>query len=230
VRLAREVDSLGKVNPAGLWLAGFFATKVGKIVWEVLSLDMKEVQAVLQQAGVYKHGHFQFTSGLHSDVYLEKFQVMQYPEYTAILCAEMARRTRHLKPDVVIGPAVGGIILAYELGRQLERRALFTERVEGKMQLRRGFSVAPGERVLLVEDIVTTGGSAREVLEAISPLQAQVVGITCLVDRSDGQVQFPVDFYPLLSMDITSWDPKDCPMCQQNIPLVIPGSRNLQYI
>ncbi len=131
---------------------------------------MKEVEGVLKQAGVYKHGHFQFTSGLHSDVYLEKFQVMQYPEYTEILCKEMARRTQHLKPDVIIGPAVGGIILAYELGRQLGLRALFTERVEGKMQLRRGgFSVDPGERVLLVEDIVTTGGSALEVLDAIAP-------------------------------------------------------------
>jgi orotate phosphoribosyltransferase len=196
----------------------------------VLVLNKEEVQAVLQQAGVYKHGHFQFTSGLHSDIYLEKFQVMQYPKYTEILCKEMAQRTKHLEPDVVIGPAVGGIILAYELGRQLGRRALFTERVEGKMQLRRGFSVAPGERVLLVEDIVTTGGSAREVLEAIAPLKAQVVGITCLVDRSDGQVQFPVDFYPLLSMDIKSWDPKECPMCKQGVPLVIPGSRHLQYI
>jgi len=193
-------------------------------------LDMKEVEGVLKQAGVYKHGHFQFTSGLHSDVYLEKFQVMQYPEYTEILCKEMARRTQHLRPDVIIGPAVGGIILAYELGRQLGLRALFTERVEGKMQLRRGFSVDPGERVLLVEDIVTTGGSALEVLDAIAPLEATVVGITCLVDRSAGQVQFPVDFYPLLSMDIKSWDPKECPLCKQNVPLEIPGSRQLQYI
>lgn len=198
--------------------------------WEVLSLNMNEIENVLKQAGVYKHGHFQFTSGLHSDVYLEKFQVMQYPEYTEILCAEMARRTKHLNPDVVIGPAVGGIILAYELGRQLGCRALFTERVDGKMTLRRGFSVAANERVLLVEDIVTTGGSAREVLEAVSPLVAQVVGITCLVDRSNGQVQFPVDFYPLLSMDIKSWDPKECPLCKQGVPLVIPGSRKLQYI
>ncbi|MGI6128940.1 MAG: orotate phosphoribosyltransferase [bacterium] len=193
-------------------------------------MDQKEVEAVLKHTGVYKPGHFQFTSGLHSDIYLEKFQVMQYPEYTEILCAEMARRTKHLKPDVVIGPAVGGIILAYELGRQLGVRSLFTERVEGKMQLRRGFSVAAGERVLLVEDIVTTGGSAREVLEAIAPLKAEVVGITCLVDRSDGQVQFPVEFYPLLSMDIASWDPAECPLCKQGVPLVIPGSRNLQYI
>lgn len=196
---------------------------------EVLALDAKAVQGVLQEAGVYKHGHFQFTSGLHSDIYLEKFQVMQYPKYTEILCAEMARRTQHLKPDVIIGPAVGGIILAYELGRQLGCRALFTERVEGTMQLRRGFSVAPGERVLLVEDIVTTGGSALEVVEAVKPLKAVVVGLTCLVDRSDGQVEFPIEFYPLLSLDIKSWDPKDCPLCERNIPLVIPGSRQLQY-
>jgi orotate phosphoribosyltransferase len=217
---------MGKVHPAGRRPAGFFAAQDK----EVLSLDMKEVQGVLQEAGVYKHGHFQFTSGLHSDIYLEKFQVMQYPKYTEILCAEMARRTKHLKPDVIIGPAVGGIILAYEVGRQLGCRALFTERVEGKMQLRRGFSVAPGERILLVEDIVTTGGSALEVLDAARPLEAVVVGITCLVDRSDGQVQFPVEFYPLLSMDIKSWDPKDCPLCKQKVPLVIPGSRQLQYI
>lgn len=189
-----------------------------------------EVENVLREAGVFKHGHFQFTSGLHSDVYLEKFQVMQQPKYTEALCAEMAQRTRHLKPETIVGPAVGGIILAYELGRQLGCRALFTERVEGKMQLRRGFSLAVGERVLLVEDIVTTGGSALEVVEAVQTLNAAVVGLTCLVDRSAGQVQFPVEFYPLLSMDIKSWDPKDCPLCKQKVPLVIPGSRQLQCI
>lgn len=192
-------------------------------------MHMKEVEQILKEAGVFKHGHFEFTSGLHSDVYLEKFQVMQYPKYTEILCAEMALRTRHLEPQVVIGPAVGGIILAYELGRQLGCRALFTERVEGRMQLRRGFSVSTGERVLLVEDIITTGGSAYEVLEAISPLQGKVVGIACLVDRSDGKIQFPTGFYPLLSMDIQSWDPQECPLCKQGVPLVVPGSRNIQY-
>lgn len=187
----------------------------------------QEIEAILRQTGVYKQGHFQFTSGLHSDTYLEKFQLLQYPRYTEILCREIAECTAHLRPDVVVGPATGGIILAYELGRQLGCRSIFTEREKGVMTLRRGFALVPGERALVVEDIVTTGGSVREVLATLARHPAQVVGIAALVDRSGGRVSFPVEFHPLLTLDIKAWEPKDCPLCRNGVPLLEPGSRNL---
>lgn len=191
-------------------------------------LNSQEIEAILRKTGVYKQGHFKFTSGLHSDTYLEKFQLLQYPKVTELLCQELARRTSRLKPDVVVGPATGGIILAYELARQLGCRSIFTEREEGAMALRRGFSVALEERVLLVEDIVTTGGSVREVLACLAQHQAQVVGVAALVDRSGGRVTFPVEFYPLLQLHMAAWEAETCPLCRRGLPLVEPGSRNLK--
>ncbi|HHY91885.1 MAG TPA: orotate phosphoribosyltransferase [Firmicutes bacterium] len=191
-------------------------------------MDKKEIEAILKKTGAYLSGHFHLSSGRHSDTYLEKFAVLQYPEHTAALMAALAEKVRALQPDVVVGPATGGIILSYELGRQLGTRALFTERENGVMKLRRGFTLEPGEKVLVVEDIVTTGGSVREVLSALARSQAQVVAIACLVDRSGGRVDFGYPLYPLLTLDIPSWKPAACPLCAQGLPTEEPGSRYLK--
>ncbi|HHV57130.1 MAG TPA: orotate phosphoribosyltransferase [Firmicutes bacterium] len=191
-------------------------------------MNKEQIEGILRRTGAYLSGHFHLSSGRHSDTYLEKFAVLQHPEHTAALLTELAARVRGLKPDVVVGPATGGIILAYELGRQLGTRALFTERENGVMKLRRGFTLEPGEKVLVVEDIVTTGGSVREVLSALEKAQAHVVGIACLVDRSGGRVDFGFPLFPLLTLDIPSWEPAACPLCAQGVPIEEPGSRYLK--
>ncbi|NLC07920.1 MAG: orotate phosphoribosyltransferase [Syntrophomonadaceae bacterium] len=182
----------------------------------------KESQALLE-------GHFRLTSGRHSNQYMQCARVLQYPAYASRLGAELARRFREAEVQVVIGPAIGGIVLAQEVARALggQVRSLFAERENGVMSLRRGFSLEPGERVLVVEDVITTGGSVQEVIELVKNLGGEVVGVGVLVDRSGGQVSFAVPKEAVLTMEIVSYPPEACPLCDQGLPVVKPGSRSI---
>ena len=181
-------------------------------------MNEQEVRQLLVETKAILEGHFLLTSGLHSPLYVEKFNVLQQPRYTEALCKELAARFADQKVDTVLGPMTGGILLAHEVGKALGTRAIFTERENGKMTLRRGFKLAPGERVLIVEDIVTTGGSVREVVDVVKAAGAEIVGVGLLVDRSGGRADFGVPnekVQALLKLDVQTYAPEDCPLCQE---------------
>ena len=191
-------------------------------------MTQDEVKELFIKTGAIMEGHFLLTSGLHSPLYVEKFQVLQHPKYTEQLCIALAEKFLEDNIEVVVGPITGGILLAHEVGERLGTRAIFTERENGKMTLRRGFVIKPGERVLIVEDIVTTGGSIKEVLDVVVEQGGIPVGIGMLVDRSGGKASFgEVPYKALLNLDVTTYDPSNCPLCKENIPMTKRGSRKL---
>jgi orotate phosphoribosyltransferase len=194
--------------------------------------DEALVMDILRQTGAVRDGHFLLASGLHSPTYVEKFQVLQWPEQTGRLCGMIADRFRNEGIQVVAGPTTGGVIIAYETGRQLGVRAIFAEREgAGKdetRRFRRGFTIAPGEKVLIVDDITTTGGSLQAMLDEVARHQGQVVAVAVLVLRAARPVELGVPIYPLLRLDIPAYDPAACPLCAQNIPIVKPGSSSPQ--
>lgn len=182
-----------------------------------------EVLAILESTGAVRRGHFRLTSGLHTDLFLLCAQVMQDPDLTAALAAAVAEPFQDQHVEVVIGAAVGGIILSYEVARQLGARAIFAEKSgPGAMALRRGFTLRPGERALVVEDALTTGGSVRNVIDAARAGGAQVLAVGALVDRSGGAIDLGVPLRALLTMKVNVWDPGQCPLCRQGLPLVEP--------
>jgi orotate phosphoribosyltransferase len=185
------------------------------------------VKAMFEKSGALLNGHFLLTSGLHSSVYWEKAMVIQYPQYTEKLCKMIADHYRKAGASVVAGPTTPGIILAYETARQLGVRSIFAERDEaggsGRV-FRRGFQIAPGEKVLVVDDIMTTGGSVNEVIAAVKKLGGVIVGVGVLVLRSAQEPDFGVPFYACLHTDVIAYQPQQCPLCAKNIPLVKPGS------
>ena len=187
-------------------------------------MTQEEVRALLVQTGAIMDGHFLLTSGLHSPHYVEKFNVLQHPAYTAQLCAAMAEKFKDAEIETVVGPVTGGILLAHETGKSLGTRAIFTERVDGKMTFRRGFSLREGERVLIVEDIVTTGGSIKEVIEVVKAAGAVPVAVSMLVDRSGGKADFgDVPSTALLTMDVETYSPDTCPLCAKGVPMTKRG-------
>ena len=191
-------------------------------------MTQDEVKELFIKTGAIMEGHFLLTSGLHSPLYVEKFQVLQHPKYTEQLCIALAEKFLEDNIEVVVGPITGGILLAHEVGKRLGTRAIFTERENGKMTLRRGFVIKPGERVLIVEDIVTAGGSIKEVLDVVVEQGGIPVGIGMLVDRSGGKASFgEVPYKTLLNLDVTTYDPSNCPLCKENIPMTKRGSRKL---
>lgn len=182
------------------------------------------VEALFQKSGALLKGHFQLTSGRHSPVYWEKFRVLQFPQYTAELCRMIAGHFRSQDIQVVAGPTTGGIIIAYEVARQLGVRSVFAEK-EGDVRLfRRGFNIDAGERVLIVDDILTTGGSIREVIAAVGKLSGKLVGIGVLVNRSEQDVDFGVPLFACLRSKTITYLPSECPLCATGVPLVKPGS------
>lgn len=186
-----------------------------------------EVVEIFKKAGAVKEGHFLLTSGKHSDSYWEKFLVLQYPQYTGPLCQAIAEHYREAKVQVVAGPTTGGVILSHEVARYLGTRGIFAERVEKEAAgrtFRRGFSISRGERVLVVDDILTTGSSVRDVLAETRRLGGEVVGVAVLIDRSNGKVDFGVPLFSLHQLFIPAYEPWDCPLCQASIPLNKPGS------
>lgn len=191
----------------------------------------QEVRGLLVETQAILEGHFLLTSGLHSPMYVEKFNVLQHPKYTEQLCRELAARFADKGVETVLGPMTGGILLAHEVGKELGTRAIFTERENGKMTLRRGFRLAPGEKVLVVEDIVTTGGSVQEVVDVVRKAGATLVGVGLLVDRSGGKADFGVQGEPveaLLKLDVVTYDPQHCPLCQAGVPMTERGSKHLK--
>jgi orotate phosphoribosyltransferase len=181
--------------------------------------------AILQETGALLEGHFQLTSGLHSPRYLQCALVLQFPHHAEWAGERLAANFKDLSVGAIVAPAIGGIIVAHETARALGVRALFTERESGSMTLRRGFRIAPGERLLVVEDVVTTGGSTRETIECVSRAGGLVVGAGSLVDRSGGDVDLGVTRAALLTLDVPAYEPGKCPLCLQGIPAIKPGSR-----
>ena len=170
-------------------------------------------------------GHFILSSGLHSDRYIQCALVLQHPEAAQKLCAELAAKLRHVGAVVVAAPALGGVIVAHEVARALGVRALFTERQDGAMTLRRGFGFSPGEPTLVVEDVITTGGSTRETMKCVEQAGGKVVGVGALIDRSGGTADLGVPKATLVSLKVQNYNPDDCPLCKSGIPAIKPGSR-----
>lgn len=171
-------------------------------------------------------GHFLLSSGRHSNRYCQCAKLLQYPERAEKVLAVVAEKLKGIQIDMVVGPAMGGIIVAYELGRQLGVPAIFTERVDGVMTLRRGFEVKPGQKLLITEDVVTTGKSSLETIEVLKSYGAEVVGIACIADRSSQPLPYPV--YGAVKLNIESWEAADCPLCKEGKPYVKPGSRAIK--
>lgn len=190
-------------------------------------ITQERITEILKEAGVLLEGHFKLTSGRHSNRYLQCAKIFRDTKYSEELCAALAEQYHADTIEVVIGPAMGAVQMAYEVSRSLHCENFFTERDEtGKMVLRRGFSILPGQRVLVVEDVVTTGGSVREVIELVQEAGGNVVGVGSIVDRTGGKIDFGVPFKAVISVDVQSWEPQDCPLCKAGAPEPVkPGSR-----
>ncbi|MFZ5633133.1 MAG: orotate phosphoribosyltransferase [Bacillota bacterium] len=188
-------------------------------------LEREKILKIFKETGAMLTGHFLLTSGRHSDRYFQCALVLQHPVHCEALCRELAARFAGEKVETVVGPAMGGIVISYEVARRLKARSLFAERQEGKMILRRGFAISPGERVLVVEDVTTTGGSVREVIDLVGEAGGQVVGAAVLVDRSGGEARLGVRTESLLQIPAVSYSPDQCPLCRRGMPFVKPGSR-----
>lgn len=187
----------------------------------------EQVLEVFERTGVLLEGHFRLTSGLHAAKYLQCAQLLQYPHEAGPLCEQLAEYFKDAGATVVAGPATGGIILAYEVAKALGVKNIFGERENGVMTFRRGFKVEPTDKVLVLEDVVTTGGSVKELIECVRAAGAEVVGVASLVNRSGGRVDFGVPFKSLVNLDITTYQPDDCPMCQAGSVAYKPGSRQV---
>lgn len=185
----------------------------------------ERVLEILKEAGVLLEGHFLLTSGRHSAKYLQCAKIFQYTKYSEELCADLAAKYKDQNIDVVIGPAIGAIQMAYEVSRHLGVKNIFAERENGAMTLRRGFSIEKGQRVLVVEDVITTGGSVKEVIEIVKENGGVVAGVGAIVDRTGGKIDFGTPFSAVISMEVESYEKDECPLCKQGIEIVKPGSR-----
>lgn len=192
-------------------------------------MEAAEVRRLLEETHALLSGHFQLSSGKHSDKYFQCARVLASPARASLLGAGIGSRFTDGVIDAVVGPAIGGIVIAHEVARYLGTPSYFTERENGKMTLRRGFSLDPGSKVIVVEDVVTTGGSALEVVELLVSLGVEVVGVSSIVWRApDGSAPSPFGerpFRPLMTLPTEAWDPADCPLCKQGKPVYKPGSR-----
>jgi orotate phosphoribosyltransferase len=189
-------------------------------------MEQSEAVALFRRAGALLDGHFRLSSGLHSPGYLQSALVLQSPADAAALGTGLASLVRDFRPAAVLSPALGGIIIGHEVARALSVRALFAERSGGTaLSLRRGFALAPGERVLVVEDVLTTGGSTRETIEVARSAGGDVVGAAAIVDRSGGTIDLGVPLRTLIQLALPAYEPEKCPLCAQGLPLIKPGSR-----
>ena len=189
------------------------------------TVTSESVLDLFRRAGALHDGHFRLTSGLHSPGYLQCALVLQYPHEAEQCGAAIAGLTRGLGAQVVLSPALGGIVIGHEVARALGVRAVFAERQDGTLTFRRGFSLSPGEKVLVVEDVVTTGGSTRETIEVARAAGAEVVGAASIIDRSGGQQRLDVPYHALATISLPTYQPEACPLCASGQPVVKPGSR-----
>jgi len=186
-----------------------------------------DVLDLFRRSGALLEGHFRLTSGLHSTGYLQCALVLQYPSDAEALGRALAARVRRLRPTAVLSPALGGVVIGHEVGRALGVRAMFAERQDGVLTLRRGFIIAETDRVLVVEDVLTTGGSTRETMQVAIAAGGHVVGAASIVDRSGGAARFDLPFEALLDVELPTYPPDACPLCAKGLPVVKPGSRPL---
>ena len=209
------------------WLSCGFAPepRTAAPFYTHVSMNPESVLDLFRRSGALLEGHFRLTSGLHSERYLQCALVLQYPDLAEQLGAALADRTRHLQPTVVLSPALGGIVIGQEVARALEVRALFAERQEGALTLRRGFTLSEADRVLVVEDVLTTGGSTRETAAVAEAHGAQVVGAAVIVDRGADPARLNLPLQALVQLQVPTYQPDECPMCAASIPVVKPGSR-----
>ena len=184
-----------------------------------------EVLDLFRQSGALLDGHFRLSSGLHSDRYLQSALVLQYPDFAEQLGRAVAERTAHLQATAVLSPALGGIVIGQEVGRALHVRALFAERQDGALTLRRGFTLDRSDRVLIVEDVITTGGSTRETIAVAEVNGARVIGAAAIINRGSDASRLNVPLQALVTMEVPAHPPESCPLCAKGIPVVKPGSR-----
>ncbi len=193
-----------------------------------MALTDKQILEAFKRTEGILHGHFLLTSGRHSDTYMQCAKLFADPKESEALCAELAERLKCFNADVVLSPAVGGIIMGYEVARKLGVKNYFAERVDGKMTLRRGFALVPGSKVIVVEDVVTTGGSVKEVIALARNVGCEVAAAASIVDRSNGAVDFGVPYKALLTMEVKSYEADECPLCKDGSVPYKPGSRGLK--
>ena len=193
-------------------------------------MDRAEMERIFKQTGLMLEGHFLLTSGRHSNRYMQCAKLFQYPEYSEMICKDLADRFAGQKIDMVVGPAVGGIIMSYEMARQFKVPNIFAERENGAMTLRRGFSIPEGAKVLVVEDVVTTGISSLETKRVIEENGGICLGITCVVDRTKPEAPSPIPIVAsALKLDLPNYAPEECPICKEGkLPLVHLGSRKMK--
>lgn len=191
-------------------------------------MKQKEIIELFKKTDVIQTGHFELSSGRHTDTYLQCAKIMQYPEYTNKLAKEIAELWTEEDIDLIVGPAIGGIIISYAVASVMNLRNIFSERKDGKMKFRRNLDVKEVEKVLIVEDVVTTGGSVREVITLLEESNAHIVGISSLVDRSNGEVEFDYQFKPLLKLEVDSFEADNCELCEKGIPINKPGSKKIK--
>lgn len=190
-------------------------------------MTQDEVLEIYKNTGALLTGHFLLSSGLHSEKYLQSALVLQQPEIATRLCAVLAERFKQSRVDVVIAPALGGVFVSHEMARALGVRALFAERVNGELTLRRGFSIKPGERVLVVEDVITTGKSTKETITVVQNVGGTVIAAASLIDRSGGKAAIGVPYSSLVTLDVPSYTMETCPLCKAGSKPIKPGSRGL---
>ena len=187
--------------------------------------DQTQAMVLLEEAGAVLRGHFQYASGRHGDTYIEKFRLLERPHLTESLCGQIAEHFRPLAPEIVVGPTTGGVLLAHETAKQLGEGVLsyFAERSdEGGRYLGRGFAIEPGQRVLVVDDVLTTGGSVRDTLEAVEAAGGAPIAVGLIVDRTNGATTFDdLPTFACLSIDVASYDPANCPLCADGVPLTV---------
>ena len=182
------------------------------------------IEKILEDSKALLKGHFLLTSGRHSEFYVEKIKIINNPKYVELLCEKLAENLARIDCDVIVGPAFGGIVLAYEVAKKLGKKFVFTQRKDEKMSIRSGFDISPGDRAIIIEDIITTGGSVKEVIDVLIENQIEIKAVGAIVDRSGGSINFGYELIALLTMKIETWDALDCPFCKENIPLVKPGA------
>jgi orotate phosphoribosyltransferase len=190
-----------------------------------MQMTETEVLDLFRQSGALLEGHFRLSSGLHSDRYLQSALVLQHPDFAEQLGRALAARLEHLQPTAILSPALGGIVIGQEVGRAMQLRALFAERQDGTLMLRRGFTLSPGDRVVVVEDVITTGGSTRETIAVAEAAGATVLGAAAIVDRGSNPARINLPLQALVRMEVPAYPPESCPMCAKGMPVVKPGSR-----
>ncbi len=186
----------------------------------------EEIVSTFQKIGALLEGHFLLRSGLHSNRFFQAALLLQYPDIAESLCAEIAEQAKQYSPDLVISPAIGGILVGQEIARALKVRAIFADKENDMLVLKRGFSIKPGEKVLVAEDVVTKGGRVQQTIDLVRKLGGDPVAVGVIVDRSGGEAKFGLPLLSLIKLELATYQPDSCPLCKAKIPLVRPGSKS----